>query len=79
MSGHNTLQVKGKGIVRMDALEVGDEVFFAGETFSNVYTFSHKDVLKELTYLQILTESMDKKHPLEITEKHMLYVHDHNG
>lgn len=79
MSGHSTLQVKRKGIVRMDALEVGDEVLSAGGTFSKVYTFSHKDESKEVTYLQILTESMAEKHPLEITEKHMLFVNDRNG
>lgn len=75
-SGHATVAVQGKGDTRMDELQVGDRVLTGDGTYSKVYTFSHKDGLAEVSYLQILTESMDKRHPLEITGMHLLYVFD---
>jgi len=63
----------------MDELQVGDRVLTGDGTYSKVYAFSHKDASTKVTYLQILTESMNKKHPLEITGKHLLYVYDNRN
>jgi len=57
----------------MDELQIGDAVKVADGTYSKVYSFGHKQLSANGTYLQILTETMTKKHRLEITAYHLLY------
>jgi len=68
--------VKGQGIVSIDRLQIGDEVKVGGGSFSEVYSFSHKQESVEGTYLQIHSEAMDNVHPIEITGNHLIYVFD---
>jgi hypothetical protein len=70
------VEVKDKRVMRMDALSIGDEVLTADGTYSKVYSFGHYAPTTKTNYLQILTENMDKNHPLEISHKHLIYVYD---
>ena len=68
--------VDGKGVMRMDALKIGDLVQIADGTFSKVYSFGHKTSTQRTKYLQIFSSNMDKDHPLEISPEHLIYTHD---
>ena len=73
-SGRTTVHVQGKGITRMDAIEIGDAVLTAdGTTYSKVYSRGHFAPDAETDYLQILVDGATE--PLEVTEDHMLYVY----
>jgi len=58
----------------MDELQIGDAVKVADGTYSKMYSFSHKQVSANGTYLQIQTGTMGEKHTLEITANHLLYA-----
>jgi phosphate transport system substrate-binding protein len=68
-SGLNTVEVKGKGIISMSALKIGDNVKVDSEHYSRVYSFGHFDRDNEAEYLQIFTKA---SHPLEVTDDHMI-------
>jgi Hint module len=79
-SSHTRVQVEGKaGWTMMEDLQVGDSVVAEHGHYSKVYSFGHKDPLATTKYLQILTESMDKRHPLEISAEHLIYTQDAAG
>lgn len=75
-SGHSEVQVEGKGIVRMDALKIGNAVLTADGSYSKVYSFGHKALSSKTMYLQVFAGSMEKGHPLEISAEHLIYIHD---
>jgi len=58
----------------MDELKIGDEVLTVYGTFSKVYSFGHYDISFKAPFLQVLTSTMDTKHPLEISAMHLVYV-----
>lgn len=60
----------------MDSLEIGDCILSSDGTCSKVYSFGHYAPTAKTNYLQVLTDSMDKNHPLEISQEHLIYVHD---
>ena len=60
----------------MDALKIGDSVQIADGTFSKVYSFGHKAPSQQTKYLQIISTTMDKHHPLEISAEHLIYTQD---
>jgi len=60
-------------MISMDALEIGDYVRSGKEgEYSRVFSFAHLDRDLEADFLQIHTEGSAA--PLEITNKHMLFV-----
>jgi hypothetical protein len=71
-SSMNTVEVKGKGIVPMDQLQIGDYVKAGNNRFSRVYSFSHLDTSVESTFLQIHMKQLDQ--PLEVSLDHIVYV-----
>jgi hypothetical protein len=71
-SAENTLEVQGKGLVRMDALQVGDSVKTKDNTFSRVYSLGHLDRDVETDFLQIHAQGLDR--PLEISHDHFLFI-----
>lgn len=81
-SGANTVEVKGRGLVRMDTLTVGDSVRVKGGTFSKVYSFGHYDHNVPAEYLQIYFRTNENNNtkallpPLEISERHMIFTRD---
>jgi len=61
----------------MAELHIGDEVLNAGGTYSKVYSFGHFAPKMKMEYLQVRTASMmDKKHALEISSEHLIYIQD---
>jgi hypothetical protein len=70
------VEVKNKGVTRMDALSIGDEVLVADGTYSKVYSFGHYAQTTKTNFLQIRTVSMGENHLLEISLEHLIYVHD---
>ena len=58
----------------MDQLKIGDLVLSGDGSFSKVYSFAHKQPNTKMQYLHVLTASMDKNQPLEITAEHLIYV-----
>ena len=59
----------------MDQLKIGDLVLSGDGSFSKVYSFAHKQPNTKMQYLHVLTASMDKNQPLEISAEHLIYVH----
>ena len=59
----------------MDQLKIGDLVLSGDGSFSKVYSFAHKQPNTKIQYLHVLTASMDKNQPLEISAEHLIYVH----
>jgi len=76
LSERNTVEVQDKGVIQMDALQIGDRVRVAGGRFSKVYSFGHLSMNPAATveYLQITTNASSSTPPIEITRDHMLFV-----
>lgn len=60
----------------MNKLQIGDAVLSSDGSYSKVYSFSHYNTLVAAEYLQIVTASMDKHSPLEISKEHLIYRQD---
>jgi hypothetical protein len=86
-SPYNTVQVQGKGIIPIRALQIGDYVKSSSSfvttgknDYSRVVAFMHKNLDEEVVeYLQIYTDqgkesSSSSYPPLEITPEHYLYL-----
>lgn len=75
-SGDSTVNVQGKGIIRMDELSIGDSVRAADGSYSKVHSFGHYDAnaKSDYKYLQIATTGTTKDKPLKISMDHMLYT-----
>jgi len=65
----NTVEVQGKGLVRMDSLQIGDNVKTANDKFSRVYSFGHFGRGEETEYIQI-------NQGLEVSAEHLLYLYN---
>jgi len=72
--GHSLVEVKNRGLVSLDQINVGDEVKVGLDVFDRVYSFGHKTSSREFAYLQIQTTG--KSNPLEISTDHMVFVVD---
>jgi hypothetical protein len=77
-SGFNKVEVKGKGMVRMDELEVGDLVRSDRNSgrYSRLHSFLHKNPNVETTFLQIHANRLEM--PLEVTQDHLVFVWDNH-
>lgn len=73
-SGVNMVDVRGKGLITMDSLKIGDYVLADKDEYSRVYSFSHLDHETKTDFLQIHAEGLES--PLEISARHMLYAND---
>jgi len=74
-SSFNTVDVKDKGTVFIDQIQIGDLVRISDgkdEAYSRVYSLGHLDHESQAQYLQIFMEELQQ--PLEISPKHLLYV-----
>jgi len=61
-SGTSSLEVKDKGLITMESLEIGDFVRGHDGTYSQIYSFGHKDPEAHATFHQIETaDSMPGK------------------
>jgi len=80
-SGHNEVEIKGKGRVEMKNLRIGDMVLVGDNKYESVYSFGHLDDHDESEYLQIYTGSSSPTHrrPLEISSDHMVFVEGHHS
>jgi hypothetical protein len=70
-SGHNSVDVQGKGMLSMASLEVGDFVKIGQDTFSQVVSFMHKDPDAEVEYLQFYSKASNM--PLEVSSEHFVF------
>lgn len=73
-SSETVLSVKGKGLVRMEQLRIGDMVLTKGGVYSTVYSFLHFEPHEATTFLRITTTETTL--PFEITHDHLLYIYD---
>jgi hypothetical protein len=65
--------VKGKGIVAIKELQIGDLVKDASGNMVRVYSFGHyQPHTKKIEYLQIHAQGLEK--PLEISRSHLVYI-----
>merc|ERR1712157_571856 len=72
-SGNMEVVVQGKGVVPMEALQVGDYVKVSnGEEFEQVYAFGHRVPEKYTEFVQLHTNTGA---PLEMTGQHLVFVH----
>jgi len=72
-SGNMEVVVQGKGVVPMEALQVGDYVKIGnGEVFEQVYAFGHRVPQKYAEFVQLHTNAGA---PLEMTGEHLVFVH----
>jgi len=73
-----TVEVEGKGVIKMDNLEVGDFVRVGKDNYSQVFSFGHLAKDAEADFLQIHFKSelaaAPKEAPIELTARHMLFV-----
>jgi Hint module len=63
----------GKGVVKMDHLEVGDKILTEDGVFQSVYSFAHRDPNEKATFLKIHS---DNGQPLELTHEHLVFLAD---
>jgi len=77
-SGRSVVDVKDKGQIAVESLRIGDWVRARDGRFALVYSFGHFQPNANTDYLQILSESMDTKSPLEISAEHLIYVAQHH-
>lgn len=73
-SSHATVDVKGSGEVRMDQVKVGDQVLTAQGNYKTIYSIDHRHPTKLAEFIQIHSS---QSRPIELTEKHMLYLAGH--
>jgi len=73
-SGSSLVEVKGKGIISIDQLNVGDEVRVGPDSFDHVFGFGHKTHSGKFSYLEIKTT--ENSNSLKISKSHMLFVVD---
>merc|ERR1711862_134642 len=71
-SAFNNVEVRGKGMVSMDMVQVGDNVRSGKDAFSRVISLAHLDHETEADYLQIHADGLEN--PLEISHVHMVFV-----
>jgi len=72
-SGDMEVIVQGKGIVRMQDLQVGDFVKIGrGEIYEPVYAFGHRVPQRYAEFVQLHT-NVDKR-PLEMTGEHLVFL-----
>ena len=69
--GDAIVEVKGKGNISLDKLQIGDEVLVGNLKFEPVYSFAHKDVARSAQYLQLTTDSGAT---LEISKQHLIFA-----
>lgn len=73
-SGRNTVEVRSKGEISMDRLQIGDFVQSSSQgAFSRVYSFAHRDHEKQAAFVQITTNNATT---LEISNDHILFVNN---
>ena len=65
-SGETTVDVKGRGLIAMASLKVGDEVLVASGQYETVYSFGHRHETMEAYYLRFEPSN------LEISVDHMV-------
>jgi hypothetical protein len=80
-SGSNTVEVRGRGIIPIDIVSIGDFVKTGidpnGQSrFSRVLCFMHLDRNAELNFLQIFSNGFPRAQPLEISGGHFLYLNN---
>jgi len=73
-SARALVDVQGKGPTRMDELKIGDEILSPNGGSTKVYSFGHYHRSTKAPFLQVLTDTMDKNYPLEISQEHLIYV-----
>jgi hypothetical protein len=67
-SGMTKVQVRDKGTILMQNVQIGDEVLIAENTYDTVYSFGHRHEFVEAEFRQLLPTA------LEITKDHMVFV-----
>jgi Hint module/Pregnancy-associated plasma protein-A len=67
-SGETTVQVEGKGTIRMSELAIGDKVLVREGMYETVYSFGHRHESIEAEYLQLFPSN------LEISMDHMVKI-----
>mmetsp|Transcript_9709 Transcript_9709/g.22357 ORF Transcript_9709/g.22357 Transcript_9709/m.22357 type:complete len:455 (+) Transcript_9709:189-1553(+) len=73
-SGRNTVEVKGKGAIRMKDLNIGDSVMVGDNQYEPVYSFGHVNDIAKTNYLQFFFTDSLLHRPLEISGDHMVFV-----
>lgn len=75
-SGETTVRSHGKGVVRVDSLQIGDSVESADGSYSLVFGFGHYERERQTDFVQLITNGSGA--PLEASVDHLLYVIDND-
>lgn len=65
------MQVKGKGVIAMKDLKIGDKVLTSNQ-YQTVYALGHYNPYQEAKFLKIFTGNTH----IEVTPDHLLYMQD---
>jgi Hint module len=74
-SGDSKVQVQEKGEVSMSELQIGDKVLTSNSEWESVYAFAHRNDNILVSFLILFVESGNERDSVEISAKHMVYVH----
>ena len=77
-SGTNIVEVRGKGAIAMENLEIGDYVKARNGIYSKVYSLGHFDPNEAATFLAITVKRSTGTSVLEITADHIVFVQSHH-
>ena len=67
--GSSTVSVKGKGMIALHEVKLGDEIMVEKDIYEPIYSFGHYSREVQQTFVKIVTT----KTTLEITDEHMVF------
>ncbi|CAB9506477.1 Multicopper oxidase mco [Seminavis robusta] len=77
-SSQTTVEVLGKGNLRMTSLSLGDKVYIGNHggkaRYEAVYSFGHYQQSDATDFLRIHTNSTVPTDPIELTPEHLIYI-----
>ena len=77
VSSETTVQIQGRGSVKMADLEQGDVVMVQGGSFEPMCAFGHHNPTFLSRFIQLHTSDSNIP-PLEVTEHHLVFLEDKN-
>lgn len=67
-----TVQVEGRGTVKMRDLEIGDEVQIKEDTYEPIYGFAHRNHdIEASSYLEVVTSTSKR---LRVSSEHLVFI-----
>jgi hypothetical protein len=71
-SSKSLVNVQKKGWLNISQIKIGDKVLVHGGTYSQIYSFGHRNTRESADFLQI--HSQGTQHPIEISSDHLILL-----